>query len=387
MDSTTQPTTEPRSRVGLNAHLYSPSQTYRGAGVSRYIHNLLRYLPRIADDIEWTAFFGDPAASFDGWSARTSPWRTASPVRRIVWEQLAQPGEVRRAGLDLLHAPVYVGPLFASCPLVVTLHDLSFYRFPHLFRPFNRHYLQWGTRRTVRRAARVIAVSEWTARDAVGIFGIPRERVVAIPNGVGEDMRRLDPERVAIWRRRRGLKERFILFVGTLEPRKNITLLLRAYARLRQRGAVDHQLVIAGGKGWYYDNVFETAENLGLRDAVAFPGYVAQEDLPLWYNAADLFVYPSLYEGFGLPPLEAMACGTPAIVSNSSSLPEVVGQAGVMVDVDDEEALAKEIESLVTDRDRHRHYAEAGLARARHYTWAETARLTAQVYRRILKDL
>ena len=375
----------PRARVGLNAHLYSPSQTYRGAGVSRYIERLLLHLPRVAGEFDWTAFFGDPEASFEGWQARISPWRTTSPARRILWEQLAQPRAARRAGLDLLHAPVYVGPLSLPCPLVVTLHDLSFFRYPHLFRRFNRHYLQWGTRQTVERAARVIAVSEWTARDAVEILGIPRERVVAIPNGVGEDMRLLDPERVAVWRRRRGLNERMILFVGTIEPRKNLPLLLRAYALLRRRG-VEHQLVIAGGKGWYYDNVFATTERLGLRDAVAFPGYVSQDDLPLWYNAADVFVYPSLYEGFGLPPLEAMACGTPAIVSNTSSLPEVVGQAGVMVDPDDPEALADAMEAVITDRERHRQLAEAGLERASHYTWAETARQTARLYHRILGD-
>jgi len=190
---------------------------------------------------------------------------------------------------------------------------------------------------------------------------------------------------VATLRRRHGLPEPMILYLGTLEPRKNLPRLLEAYALLRRRPGVRHRLVLAGGRGWYYDEIRAAVERLGLRDEVLFPGYVPEEDKPLWYSAADLFVYPSLYEGFGLPPLEAMACGTPVVVSNTSSLPEVVGEAGLCVDPLDPEALARAMLALISDRERHRAYREAGLARARAFTWRTTAARTAALYHAVLE--
>jgi glycosyltransferase involved in cell wall biosynthesis len=192
-----------------------------------------------------------------------------------------------------------------------------------------------------------------------------------------------DREVIRAWKARRGLPERMVLFVGTLEPRKNLPLLLEAYARLRQTGCT-HTLVVAGGKGWYYQAIEATVERLGLRDAVLFPGFVPDEELPLWYNAAELFVYPSLYEGFGLPPLEAMACGTPVITSNAASLPEVVGDAGVVVDAHDVTALARAMADLLGDAERRRRLRAAGLARARQFTWRATANRTAALYHEIL---
>jgi len=372
--------------VGLNAHLYSSGEGYRGAGVSRYIHSLLTYLPQVDATLDYVAFVGAPAARWPGWRESPSRWPTARPPLRILWEQLVLPAACDREGLDLLHAPVNVGPLRGDCPLVVTLHDLSFYRHPELFRPGRRFYQQELTRRTAARAARVIAVSQSTRADAIEILGLAEDKVVVIPNGVGEAMRPAEaPSAVAALRRRHGLPEPMILYLGTLEPRKNLPRLLEAYALLRRRPGVRHRLVLAGGRGWYYDEIRAAVERLGLRDEVLFPGYVPEEDKPLWYSAADLFVYPSLYEGFGLPPLEAMACGTPVVVSNTSSLPEVVGEAGLCVDPLDPEALARAMLALISDRERHRAYREAGLARARAFTWRTTAARTAALYHAVLE--
>ncbi|MCD6519417.1 MAG: glycosyltransferase family 4 protein [Anaerolineae bacterium] len=374
-----------KPRIGLNAHLLSLQHGYRSAGVSRYIHYLLRYLPQVDRRAEYVAFVGDARAHYDGWQMRAPLWPTGDPLRRILWEQLVQPLATRRAKLDLLHAPVYVGPLCKPCLLVVTIHDLSFYIYPEFFRPFQRRYLQHFTRWTSKRADQIIAVSESTRRDVIRFLGVAPDRVVTIPNGVEEIFRPLGRARLEAFRRRNGLPERMILFLGTLEPRKNLLVLLEAYALLRQRGAQE-MLVVAGGKGWYYESVYATVERLGLRRWVIFPGYVPWEELPLWYNAAELFVYPSLYEGFGLPPLEAMACGVPVVVSNVSSLPEVVGEAGVLVDPQDPQGLAVAMEELLADPARREELAEAGLARARSFSWERTALQTAQLYHRMLGE-
>ena len=377
-------------RVGLNAHLLSLQASYRGAGVSRYIERLLFHLPQVDASAQYVAFTGDARVRYPGWDIVTSRMRTDSPPRRILWEQAIQPWSVRRQRLHLLHAPVYVGPLLVSCPQVVTLHDLSFYLYPELFRPSRRVYLQRMTRITVGRAAGVIADSESTRQDAMRVLGLSREKVVVVPAGVGQEMHPIEdgPGQCAQRQllQRHQLDQPIILFVGTLEPRKNIATLLEAFALLVQKHGLPHHLVIGGGKGWYYEAIFQRVEQLRLEELVRFVGYVPQEELPLWYNLAEVFVYPSLYEGFGLPPLEAMACGTPVVVSNTSALPEVVGDAGVTVEPHDPEALAQAILELAEDPGRRRAMSRAGLERARGFSWQNTARLTARYYHEILGE-
>jgi len=372
--------------VGLNAQLLSLGESYRGAGVSRYIFNLLTYLPQVNTGLSYLAFLGDARVRFPGWKQRVSRWPTRNPVSRIVWEQAAQPWAAWREKLDLLHAPVYVGPVVSPCPVVVTVHDLSFFMHPDLFRPWNRVYLQTFTRRTVGRAVAIIADSESTRNDLVETLGIAKDKVTVIHPGVGDEMRPIDDHQVQAFRRHHGLSERMILFLGTLEPRKNLPVLLEAYAIMRAEPGFDHRLVIAGGKGWHYEGIYAQVERLRLRGQVIFPGYVPQTELALWYNAADLFVYPSLYEGFGMPPLEAMACGIPVVVSNVSSLPEVVGDAGLAVDPHDAQGLAAAMLEVLRDRQLHQTLREAGLARARRYPWKATAVKTARLYHQVLGD-
>jgi glycosyltransferase involved in cell wall biosynthesis len=288
---------------------------------------------------------------------------------------------VRRTGIDLLHSPAFVGPLASTCPSVVTVHDLSFLFFPQNFRAINRVYLRTLTRLSVQRARRVIAVSESTKRDLVEQYGLSPAKVDVVHNGVDSGFQPLPASEVEAFRQQAGLPERFILFVGTLEPRKNVPRLVEAYARLPKGRP---PLLLVGGKGWLYDKIFGRVEELGLSGEVRHVGYVPAEALPLWLNAAELFVYPSLYEGFGLPPLEAMACGTAVIASNTSSLPEVVGQAGLLVDPSDTEALAAAMDEVLTDEDRRVQLAEAGPRQARGFTWQKAARHTVSAYRQAL---
>ncbi|MBM3135429.1 MAG: glycosyltransferase family 4 protein [Chloroflexi bacterium] len=375
-------------RIALNAHLLSFAATYRGAGISRSIANLLRGLQTVDAENEYTVFLGTrqvPAGFFaaPNFHPALSPLPTAWPPARILWEQAVQPVELARRRSQLLHALAYVLPLAWSGPSVVTVYDLSFWRTPERFPAAQRLYLRTLTRLSMRRAARVIAISQSTKRDLVELLGVPAERVRVVPLAIEDEFRPVtDTAVLADLRRRRGLPEHMILYVGTLEPRKNLVTLLEAYARW---GAASPEtpwppLVLAGGKGWGYEAIFATVERLGLGQAVLFPGFVPHGELPLWYSAADVFVYPSLYEGFGLPVLEALACGTPVITSNVSSLPEVAGEAGLLVDPTDADALAEALRRVWGDADLRQAMRTRGLAQAARFSLTALGRQTRNVY-------
>ncbi len=372
--------------IGLNAHLLSTSQSYRGAGISWYITHLLRQVAQVSPDFCYTAFLSDPAFQASGLTLQRSRWATQRPLVRIVWEQLVQPLALRQAKIDLLHALAFVAPLAAACPFVVTVYDLSFLRYPEAFRPFNRWYLHHFTRRSVKQARAVIAISESTRQDVINLLGAPPERVHTIYCGVDEHFRPLPAAEVTAFRAARGLPEQFVLFLGTLEPRKNVAGLIQAYARWRAQEPQAPLLVIAGGKGWYYQDIFSLVESLNLTSAVRFADYIPQSELTLWYNAASLFVYPSHFEGFGLPVLEAMACGRPVITSTVSSLPEVAGTDGaaVLVNPADTAALAAAMQRVMADADLRRDMAARSLARAGGFRWEKTARETVEVYRKVM---
>ena len=373
-------------RIGLNAHLLTLSGTYRSAGINGYISQLLQHLPGTASGLRHIAYCFDPAFQQPaGMVVDRSHWDTRSPWRRILWEQTRL--ALLSRGLDLLHGLAYASPLAAACPTVVTVHDLSFIRYPEAFRPFHRIYLRWITLASTRRAAHVIAVSESTRRDVINFCGVPAGRVTVVPNGVTGDFRPAAPCEVLSFRRRRGLPERFILFVGTLEPRKNLVRLIHAYGdwcAARRTAGAPPKLVIAGGRGWFYHQIFAHVVERGLDSQVLFPGYLPCDELPWWYRAADLFIYPSLFEGFGLPVLEAMACGTPTITSATSSLPEVAGEAALLVNAEDPRALATAIDRVLGDPVLAAELSRRGVARAAEFTWARTASATASLYRTLL---
>jgi glycosyltransferase involved in cell wall biosynthesis len=368
--------------VGVNAHLLSLDEGYRSAGITWYIYNLLRYLPGAVPGIEYTAFLSERRYhSTRGLNVRVSRLPTDRPPIRILWEQILQPWTVRQAKIDLLYSPAYVGPLTSTCPFVVTVHDLSFLYYPQSFRTLNRTYLRIFTQLSIRRSRRIVAVSESTKRDLVQCYSLSPDKVDVVYNGVDPSFRPLPSEQVAAFRQETGLPERFILFVGTLEPRKNVVGLLEAYARLPKDRP---PLMLVGGKGWLYKEIFARVEALGLSNEVHFVGYVPAEALPLWYNAARLFVYPSFYEGFGLPALEAMACGTPVVTSMASSLPEVVGNAGRLVDPSDTEGLSVAMAQVIGSREEQEQMRAVGLAQAQEFSWEKTAFYTAHSFRRAL---
>ncbi|HEY52013.1 MAG TPA: glycosyltransferase family 4 protein [Caldilineae bacterium] len=375
-----------RPRIGLLATLLSTAQNYRGAGLNTYSHQLLRHLPQRNSQFRWLAYVGDANyRARPGLSLRQPRFSTQRPFIRILWEQLFLPQAARRDRLSLLHGLAYAAPLLGHIPTVITVHDLSFLLFPEAFRPGNRLYLSQMTAQSCKRARRVIAVSQATANDLTQLLGIPRTKIDVVYNGVDSIYRPLPAAEVAAYRRQAGWPERFLLIVGTLEPRKNHLILLEAYARYRRSVRQPLPLLIGGGKGWGYDEIFERVERLGLEPHVHFLGYVPLPTLPWLYNAASLFVYPSRYEGFGLPLAEAMACGAPAITTSSSSLPEVAGDAALIVDPDDSDALAQALVDVLNDPDRQEAMHAAGLAHISRFNWAATAEATAKSYTRALE--
>jgi glycosyltransferase involved in cell wall biosynthesis len=369
--------------VAINAHLLAHTRSFRRAGVSHYIEQTLLHLGAIDRSNRYTVYTTrglDQSALPLPPNFRVRPSRlpTINPRVRIPWEQLLAPLLVRAIKADVFHGVLNVLPLVCPVPGVVTVHDLAFIRFPQTFRSYNRTYLDFATRLSVRRAARILAVSEHTKREVVGLLGVPPERVVVTPNAVRAHFRPPAPATLEAFRTAKGLPEQFVLYVGTLEPRKNLPTLLEAYAEVARRS--DAPLIVGGGKGWLYDQVFQRLDELGLRERVRFVGYIDEEELPLWYAAATVFVFPSIYEGFGMPPLEAMACGTPVVTSNSSSLPEVVGDAGLMAPPHDAAAFAEAISRVLGDADLRHELRERGLVRARAFDWRVTAERTLAAY-------
>jgi glycosyltransferase involved in cell wall biosynthesis len=233
------------------------------------------------------------------------------------------------------------------------------------------------TRLACRRATAVIAVSEFTANEVVRLLGVPADRVFTVYNGVDARFRPLPDDEVERFRREEGLPERFILAMGTLEPRKNLIRLIRAFAQLK---IPQLHLVLAGGRGWFYHDIFAEVERLGLLDRVHFPGFVSAASQPFWYNAAHASAYVSVYEGFGLPVVEALACGTPTLTSSTTSLPEVAGAGGLTAPPDDVQAMAEALHALVSDEAMRARLRQQGLEHAAAFSWEKTARGTMDVY-------
>lgn len=376
-----------KKRIGIQAFLWGEAGTYRQSGVSSYIRHLVQGLAGIPLPGEALVYLPFPEAleafpTVPHLQARVSlPLRR--PTARILWEHLAFPWYLWKDRVHLLHATMNVAPLWTPCPVVVTVMDLVFWRYPQVHPWGRRLYLGLLTRISVRRARAVIAISEYTRREVEMLLHVPAGRIRVIYPGVDADFRPLPPEEVEDFRRRRGLPERYFLYVGNLEPRKNLLRLVQAYARLRPSGV---PLILAGARGWGYAELFQEVEALGLADRVLFPGFIPREELPLWYNGAEAFFYPSLYEGFGLPPLEAMACGTPVVVSTAASLPEVVGTAGLQVAAEDVEAMAETMRRLLEEPELRAELGRRGLAQARNFRWEKMARETADLYRQLLEE-
>lgn len=375
-----------RLRVGINAHLLSGQGSYRRAGIHQYIEQVLCHLSWSEEaKLEPVVFtrHGEALAGKPNLVLVSTSWPTERRFARILWEQLIWPWQVARYDLDLLHSMAFVTPILSTQPAVVTVYDLSFVHYPERFPPLQRLYLRSQAARSCRQARRVITISESARQDIRALFDVPLARIDVVQPGVDRAYRPLPTTTVAAFRRSRGLPEQFLLHVGTLQPRKNIPLLIEALHHLQRP---DVLLVLAGGKGWLYDEIFARVESLGLQKQVLFAGYVPDDELPLWYNAASALLFPSLYEGFGLPVAEAMACGTPVIAADTSAIPEVAGEAALLFAPQDVTGLVKQITAVLDNQELAGTMRERGLRQAQQFSWERAGRETAEVYRRALTN-
>lgn len=347
--------------IGINAQLLSFGQNYRNGGVSRYIRYLLAELAKRPGAHEYTVFVNgqDVIDRLEASGIRhpqityvSAAWPESQPTARVAWEQFTLPRLLRRKRIDVFHSPVNVLPEWVpqECATVITLHDLAFLRFPEVLTRAKRLYHRTFTVRSMQRATLVITVSESTRQDAHALVGIPYERMQTIYPCIDERfLNVMEEEKAAVFRKQKDLQDGYILYLGTLEPRKNVTMIIDAYARLRKEYAVREKLVLAGGKGWLYEAIFEKVQHLQLESAVLFPGFVSDAEQGLWYAGASAFVYPSLYEGFGIPVAEALASGIPVVTSSISSLPEAGMGVAVCVDPYNVNVLTEALYQTITD--------------------------------------
>lgn len=349
------------------------------SGIGTYTKNLLDHLSQAAggrgeaEDLDIIPLANRPACETpDG------PWR----LNKTLWMQAVLPWQAGRRRLDVCHFTNNVAPLWTPCPSVVTIHDMTLWLYPQHHYPKRLLAMRPIIPLAARRAAAIIAVSESAKQDIVRLLGVPAEKVHVVYEAASSCFRPLPagPAQSAL-RQKYGLSERFVLTVGTVEPRKNLVRLLEAFARLHKRNALSHTLVFVGGRGWKDGPVFAAVERLELGRLVRFLGHVPTADLVGLYNLAEALAFPSLYEGFGLPAIEAMACGTPVIVSRRGSLVEVAGNAAQFVDPLEVESIMDGLHRVLDDSAWREELHVKGLAQASRFSWAVAAAETLGVYR------
>jgi glycosyltransferase involved in cell wall biosynthesis len=367
--------------IGIDAHAVGTGL----AGNETYIANLVEALAEVDTSNRYTLYVTKPAAvaRFAGRWSNFAVRRTL-PQTPLVRIPVTLSAELRRRPVDLLHVQ-FTAPPFAPCPVVATIHDLAFEHLPVTFKRRSWMQLRLTVRRTARRAAQIITVSEYSKRDIVETYGVAPDRVTVTHEAAAAHFRPVtDGRELRRVRQLYGIAGDYILAVGSVQPRKNLARLVRAYSDLRRRPdqAKLPRLVVVGKLAWLYEETLRAVEECGVRGDVTFTGYVPEGDLPALYSGALCFAYPSFFEGFGLPPLEAMRCGAPVLVGDRTSLPEIVGDGGLLVDPFDTAAISAALARLIDDEGLRRTLRERGLARAARFDWRETARKTLEVYQR-----
>ena len=363
-------------RVGIDGRSFSSP----AAGVRRYVSSLVPALKAADESLELVALGGSRDAVPANVAYIDESWH---PPTNLGWSAVGLPRAAARAGVDVIHAPAYTAPLWSRVPVVLTIHDVSYERHPEWY-PYQRDLVRrMFYRRSARAAAQVLTDSEFSAGEITAAYQIPRERITVAPLGVSDRFAPVDRPNETL---PAGITPPFLLHVGDLHERRNLPLVVHAMLEAQRRpGMPPLSLVLAGVDRGVGDRLRAYAREAESPDAVVCLGPVMDSDLLTLYRAAIAMVYPSRYEGFGLPVLEAMACGTPVIASRAASIPEVLGDAGVLLDPDDEPGWADAIAKVVTDEWQRGHMRKAGLTRAREFTWARTASITLDVYRQLAR--
>lgn len=351
-------------------------------GIGRYTLNLLQHVGDALGEDSLVTFNMRGQGAIDGVKAQVaeSPIPSGHELPRLLWEQAVVPFEARRLGLDVYHSPNHVLPLALGCKSVVTVHDLAFLD-RRLFNTRRYLYLNLLTRPSIRKANLIICISEFTKRELEASFPATRGKTRLVYQGLDE--RFASPPTapaVADFKRQRGL-DRYVIFVGAIEPRKNLARLIRAFGKTVGETGLPHELVLCGPPGWRNRAIKDAWTSSPVQKRIRFVSYVPDEDVPLWYAGAEALAFPSLAEGFGLPVLEAMACGTPVVTSDYSALPEVAGDAAVTVSPRSVRSIAEGLTRVLTDRSLAQDLSRRGLERSRAFNWETAAAETVAVYR------
>ena len=367
--------------------LLTALQAGNRSGTGVYAARLAARLPALAGDSTVTVVWPDslPIPPLRAGAADTFRRRPARSSRaRVIYDQLGIRKDVRSLRIDVVHYPANIGSVLPMRHMVITIHDLTFLHNPSWYRFERARYYRLGVTYSAPRAARIIAVSQYTANEVATLLRIPMERIDVIHNGVDERYVPCDEERVAAARATYRLPSKYFLFVGTIEPRKNVARLIRAWSQIAD--SIEEDLVIAGRDGWKVGPTYQEAELSKHHNRIVFPGFIADEHLSAVMSGATALVYPSLYEGFGMPVVEAMACGAPVLSSNASSLPEVAEDAALLVDPTSIEELAEGLKRLAGDEELRRSLRAAGIKRAAEFSWTRAAEETLACYRRVLES-
>jgi glycosyltransferase involved in cell wall biosynthesis len=317
-------------------------------------------------------------------AVRTIPAATGSRLKRIYYENVGIPRHFRKNGFDVYHATANLLPFFSTLPSVLTVHDLVPVNYPQYVPPETSAYYRLFFARSVYKAHRIIAVSNKVKEDLMSRFRIDEDKIRVVYHGVENGFKRVtSPERLKDIAAKYNLPGKFILFVGNLEPRKNLPRVIDAFIDLRKRYGIEHKLVIAGKKAWKSNAIFDRQKSDTMKDQVIFTGYVEREDLPGIYSLSDLFVFPSLYEGFGLPVVEAMACEVPVLVSEEGALPEITANIYPRANAFDAKDIADKIYMLLKDPEVRKQNISHGTERAKYFTWQKAAAETLNVYEQV----
>jgi len=368
-------------KIGINTIFLVPGE---GGGIERYTRNLIdafQHIDRVNDYVLFTN--RENSGTFDlaeNFKECLVPVSARFRPMKILWEQLILPFQVKSAGVNLLFSPGNISPVFLPCPSVVVMHDLIPFRWPEDFSNRELWALKILFHLTARRVDRIITVSQSSMKQIIDQFGVPSKKVTTIYEACDKAFLEYPPaeEKPKIIAEM-GITSDFILYTASMRPHKNVVGLLKAFSRLVHEYALQHLLVIAGTSGSDYLKIVKMAADLRVRERVCFTGYISDDILPALYNAASLFVYSSFYEGFGLPVLEAMACGTPVVASDATSLPEVVGDAGVLVNPDNVEGMADAMYRILSDQDYANELIARGKQRAKALSWEKTGKDVLEV--------
>ncbi len=319
---------------------------------------------------------------FEDFEVHVAPFSSENHFLGDPWEFFLLPNALKKGAVNLFHGPAFLAPPFhKSFKSVATIHDLVAFHHPHTIPTKYAFYMRFLINLMIRKADGIITVSEFIRDEIIKQFGVDGGRIFTVPNAVSELFKPVEEtDRIEALKKRFGIRDRYFLHVGNIEPRKNLINLFQACDLVWEKLGKHYQLVVVGKRGWLYGEIFETLKKAKFSDDVVFTGYVQNEDIPALYSGADFFVFPSLYEGFGLPILEAMRCGVPVIASHVASLPEVAGEAALYVDPSNPKDIAEKMVSLAYDDAMKERLREKGFVQASRFSWERTARKTLEVY-------